>query len=116
MRVNDVDEIAKEALMGLSADGLKVFAVWLAVKNPKGKNVYGAKSTDGGMTWSKNLLVYASPDSTVCECCKPSVAIKGKNIYVMFRNWLKVKRDLYLAKSSNGGKSFENAQKLGVGN
>lgn len=116
MRVNDADEAAKEALMGLSADGLHVFAVWLAVKNPKGQNVYGATSVDGGKTWSKNLLVYASPDSTVCECCKPSVAVKGDNVYVMFRNWLNGNRDLYLNKSNNGGKSFENAQKLGVGN
>ena len=116
IRVNDEDEVAKEALMGLSADGLTVFAVWLAVKKPKGQNVFGAKSGDGGKTWSKNLLVYASPDSTVCECCKPSVAVKGNNIYVMFRNWINGNRDLYVTKSSNGGKSFENAQKLGTGN
>ncbi|MDQ6812582.1 MAG: glycoside hydrolase [Bacteroidota bacterium] len=116
MKVNDVDEVAKEALMGLSADGLNVFAVWLAVKSPKGQNVYGAKSVDGGKTWSKNLLVYASPESTVCECCKPSVAVKGNNVYVMFRNFLNGNRDLYVAKSVNGGKSFEAAEKLGVGN
>lgn len=116
VRVNDVDEVAKEALMGLSADGLNVFAVWLAVKNPKGQNIYGAQSVDGGKTWSKNLLVYASPESTVCECCKPSVAVKGNTVYVMFRNFLSGNRDLYLAKSGNGGRSFENAQKLGVGN
>ena len=35
MKVNDVDEVAKEALMGLSADGPNVFAVWLAAKNPR---------------------------------------------------------------------------------
>lgn len=116
LKVNEVDEVAKEALMSLSADGPNVFAVWLAVKNPKGQNVYGAKSVDGGKTWNKNLLVYTSPESTVCECCKPSVAVKGNDVYVMFRNFLKGNRDLYLAKSSNGGKSFEGAQKLGVGN
>jgi hypothetical protein len=62
------------------------------------------------------LLVYASPESTVCEYCKPSVAVKGNNVYVMFRNFLNGNRDLYVATSSNAGKSFENAQKLGVGN
>lgn len=115
MKVNEVDEAAKEALIGLSADGLNVFAIWLAAKNSKGQNVYGARSFDGGKTWSKNVLVYESPDSSVCECCKPSVAVKGNNVYVMFRNWLNGNRDLYLAKSGNGGKSFENAQKLGIG-
>lgn len=116
MKVNDVDEVAKEALMGLSADGLHVFAVWLAVKSPRGQNVYGAKSVDGGKTWSKNVLVYSSPDSTVCECCKPSVAVKGNTVYVMFRNWLNGNRDLYVATSVNGGQSFANAKKLGAGN
>ena len=79
IKINDVDETAKEALMGLSADGLSAYAVWLGVKNPKGQNVYGAKSVDGGKTWSKNILVYSSPDSTVCECCKPSVASLRKS-------------------------------------
>ena len=115
VKVNDVDEMAKEALIALSADGVNAYAIWLGVKNPKGQNVYGAASVDGGKTWSKNILVYASPDSSVCECCKPSVAVKGNNVYVMFRNWLNGNRDLYLIKSSDGGKSFEQAQKLGKG-
>ena len=115
IKVNDADETAKEGLMGLDADGLNAYAVWLAVKKPKGQNVYGAKSVDGGKTWSKNYLVYASPDHTVCECCKPSVAIKDENVYVMFRNWLNGNRDLFLIKSTSGGRTFGKAQKLGQG-
>lgn len=115
VKVNDENENSKEALMSLSADGSKVFAVWLGVRNPKGQNVIGAWSMDGGKIWSKNLLVYESPDKSVCECCKPSVAVKGNNVYVMFRNWLNGNRDLYLIRSSNGGKSFGLAQKLGNG-
>ncbi len=114
-KVNDADESAKEALMALSADDKNVYAVWLGVKSPKGQNVYGAKSVDGGNTWKKNVIVYASPDSTVCECCKPSVVVKGNNVYVMFRNWLNGNRDLYIAASNNGGNSFKQAQKLGAG-
>lgn len=115
IKVNDVNEVAKEGLMALSADGLNAYAVWLGVKSQKGQNVYGAKSVDGGKTWAKNILVYASPDSTVCECCKPSVAVKENNVYIMFRNWLNGNRDLYLIKSSDGGKSFGGAKKLGKG-
>lgn len=114
-RVNDVNESAKEALMALSADGLNVFAVWLGVKNPKGQNIYGSQSLDGGKTWTKNILVYASPDGTVCECCKPSVAIKGHKVYVMFRNLVYGNRDLYLIESADGGKTFGKANKLGNG-
>ncbi|MEP7376108.1 MAG: hypothetical protein ABI675_22115 [Chitinophagaceae bacterium] len=115
VKINDVDETAKEGLMAMDADGSNTYAVWLGIKKPKGQNVYGAKSVDGGKTWSKNILVYASPDNTVCECCKPSVAIRGEKVYVMFRNWLNGNRDMYLIKSSSGGMSFGKAQKLGNG-
>lgn len=111
-QVNDVDTIAKENLMALSADGQNAFAVWLDLRSGHNQ-VYGAASGDGGKTWSKNILVYSSPDTTVCECCKPSVAMKGSNVSVMFRNWLHGNRDLYLIQSSNGGASFGTAQKLG---
>ena len=68
--VNDVDTVAKENFTALSADGDNVFAVWLDLRDKHNK-IFGAKSNDGGSTWSKNLLIYASPDTTVCECCKP---------------------------------------------
>jgi hypothetical protein len=113
--VNDESESAKEGLMALSGDGVNVFAVWLDSRGNKRNKIYGAKSVDGGKTWSENKMIYASPDTHVCECCKPSVVIKGNNVYVMFRNWLKGSRDLYVIQSSNGGKTFGQAQKLGNG-
>src|SRR6516225_4068431 len=113
-RINDVDTVARENLMALAAENQHAFAVWLDLRN--GHNcIYGSRSTDVGKTWSKNVLIYASPDSTVCECCKPSVQIKGDNVYVMFRNWLKGSRDLYLIQSTDGGSGFGEAQKLGTG-
>jgi hypothetical protein len=115
-KVNDVDTVAKEGLMSLSADGENVFAAWLDLRGNKRNKIYGARSIDGGKTWLKNILVYASPDSSVCECCKPSVVVKGSHVYVMFRNWLQGNRDLYLAESNNGGDTFGQAQKLGTGN
>ena len=114
VRVNDIDTVSKEGLMALSADGLVSFAVWLDLRDKHNK-IFGAKSTDGGKTWSKNIMVYASPDTTVCECCKPSVVVKGDNVYVMFRNWLHGNRDLYLVHSTDAGNTFGQAQKLGNG-
>lgn len=114
-RINDVDTIAKEGLTALTADGENAFVVWLDLRGNRKNKIYGSSSNDGGRTWSKNQMIYTSPDTTVCECCKPSVAMKGKKIYVMFRNWLGGNRDLYLIQSTNSGASFGDAQKLGTG-
>ena len=113
VKVNDIDTVAKENLMALSADGENAFAVWLDLRDKHNK-LYGAKSIDGGKTWNKNILVYASPDPTVCECCKPSVVVKENKVYVMFRNWLNGNRDLYLIQSNDAGASFGQAQKIGM--
>ena len=113
--VNDVDTVAKEGLMALTADGENAFAVWLDLRGNKRNKIYGASSNDGGRNWSKNKMIYTSPDTSVCECCKPSVIMKGNKVYVMFRNWLDGNRDLYLVQSSDGGASFKQAQKLGAG-
>ena len=113
-RVNDVDTIAKENLMSLSADGDLAFAIWQDLRG--GQNaIYGSRSMDGGRTWEKNQLVYASPDGSVCECCKPTVLVKGNDIHILFRNSLNGNRDMYLIESSDGGSSFGQAQKLGSG-
>jgi hypothetical protein len=114
-KVNDVDTTAKENFVALGGDRENAYAVWLDLRGNKRNKIYGAKSTDAGKTWSKNTLVYASPDTTVCECCKPSVVVNGNNVYVMFRNWLQGNRDLYLIQSTDAGNSFGQAQKLGNG-
>lgn len=115
-RVNDVDTADKEGFLGLSSDGVNnLFAIWTDLRNDKHNKIFGARSTDGGKTWNNNILVYASPDGNVCECCKPSVVMKGDNVIVMFRNWLHGNRDLYLIQSSDGGESFGEAIKLGNG-
>jgi BNR repeat-like domain len=113
-KVNDVDTVAKEGLMALKGDGDLLYAVWLDLRDKHNK-IFGARSMDGGQHWSKNIMVYASPDSTICECCKPSVVVKDNAVFVMFRNWLNGNRDLYLIRSNDGGLTYDNAEKLGNG-
>jgi hypothetical protein len=117
VRVNDVEASAREGLhaMAASPDGA-LYCVWLDLRN-KRTEITGAKSLNGGQSWSKNRLIYRSPDGSVCECCHPSVASAGDgSLYVMWRNSLAGNRDMYFATSTDGGTTFSKAAKLGQGN
>lgn len=113
-RVNDVEGAAREGLHGMAGHGNAIFATWLDLRQ-QGTRLYGAASKDGGVTWSANVLVYASPDQHVCECCHPSVRVSGGTLQVMWRNWLGGARDPYMATSTDGGQTFGSAIKLGTG-
>ena len=76
-RVNDVSSSAREGLHALAgATNGDLFCVWLDLRN-KDTQIFGSRSTDSGATWSQNILIYKSPDGSVCECCHPSVAYGG---------------------------------------
>jgi hypothetical protein len=122
--VNDSPTSAREGLQAMAAgDNGMLYSVWLddrSLENgPRRKKLFGASSRDGGRTWSKNTLIYRSPegpDAKICECCHPSVVIDSHGrIYVMWRNNLAGARDMYLAYSEDGGAKFSQAQKLGEG-
>lgn len=113
-RVNDVSASAREGLHTMAYGAGTLFSAWLDLRE-KGTRIYGAISKDGGKTWSPNQLVYSSPSGTVCECCHPTAIVDGSGrISVMFRNSSEGARDMYLA-SSQDGKTFAPAEKLGHG-
>lgn len=112
--VNSVDGSAPEGLMSIAADESNNFyAVWLDLRKDKMNNICFASLKNS--KWSTNKFVYKSPDEHVCECCKPSITVKGKTVAIMFRNWLRGSRDLYFITSKDGGQNFSDAQKLGNG-
>jgi len=113
--VNDVPKAAREGLHAMVAapNGL-LYSAWLDDRADH-KQLFGAYSSDNGATWSKNVRIYDIPTG-ICACCHPSLAF-GPNgeLEVMFRNALDGSRDMYLASSSDGGKTFHPAEKLGAG-
>lgn len=114
--INDQRGSASEGLHAMSAGPKgELVCVWLDHRHKKSE-VFSSTSTDGGKTWTKNVLAYRSPDGDVCPCCHPSVvyAPDGK-IHIVWRNALGGSRDMYHAVSSDSGKSFAKAQKLGAG-
>jgi hypothetical protein len=112
--INDVPGSAREGLhaMAANAAGLVVVA-WLDLRD-KGTRIYAAISRDHGATWVPDVLVYASPSGSVCECCHPSIAIDAQGtVAVMFRNSVDGNRDMYVARSGSDGR-FASAAKVGT--
>jgi hypothetical protein len=119
--INDVPGAPREGLhaMAASPDG-HLFATWLDLRNftpgKPGTELWGAYSSDAGATWSKNVLVYKSPSGTICQCCHPSAMFSSDGtLEVMWRNEVKGNRDMFLTRSKDGGRTFGEASKLGVG-
>lgn len=112
--INDVEASTPEGLMALAADNADHFyATWLDIRGDKKNKIYYAESTDSGKAWGANRLVYKGQEGTVCECCRPSIAITGAEVYIMFRNKLDGSRDLYLTQAKTGGGAFSVPIKLG---
>ncbi|ULQ52758.1 hypothetical protein [Flavihumibacter fluvii] len=115
-RINDADGSAPEGLMALEADVQDNFyAVWLDIRVAKNNQIFFSSLPAKSGKWTPNRMIYQSPDGHVCECCKPSIAVRGPLVVLMYRNWLNGSRDIYLIRSDNGGKTFGKAQKLGKG-
>ncbi len=116
VRVNAVEGSAREGLHGLAAgpDGA-MCCVWLDLRNGR-TEIMAATSADGGATWTRDALVYRSPEKSVCECCHPAVAYDGRgDVWVQWRNSLSGNRDMFVARSRDGGRTFGEASKLGRG-
>lgn len=115
-RINAEVGSAREGLHGMAAGpGGAVFCTWLDLRAGR-TELYGARSPDGGATWNRDGLVYRSPDGNICECCHPSTTFgRDGTLHVMWRNQLEGARDLYLTSSSDAGKTFRPAEKLGRG-
>lgn len=114
--VNDMPKAAREGLHAMAADGEgHVATAWLDARGAKGKRLYGAFSSDAGKTWSRNMILYESPDGTICECCDPSLAVSGRGEFVvMWRNKLNGSRDLYTMRLKDG-KAAGSATRQGEG-
>lgn len=113
--INDEARSAGEGLHSMAASSKgELTCVWLDHRN-KQSEVFASTSTDGGKTWSKNVMAYQSPDGSVCPCCHPSVTYSpdGK-IHLLWRNDLGGNRDMYHAASIDKGQTFTKAQKLGT--
>jgi hypothetical protein len=114
--VNDRPTAAREGLQAMAADAEGHAAmVWLDDRDAPGKKLWGAFSNDAGATWSKNVMLYASPEKSICECCHPSLLALGHGEFAaMWRNAVGGSRDFYMMRLRDG-KPITAAAKQGQG-
>ncbi len=105
--VNDVRGAAREGLHAMATDpNGNLFAVWLD-QRAKGTQLYGARSANGGETWSPNVRIYSAPDGSSA----PSIAIAGDGTISVMACDL---TNMYVT-SSHDGLHFDAARKIGQG-
>jgi len=114
-QLNGTATSAREGLHALAGDGRgRIAAVWLDLRTGM-MSLWGKFSQDGGLHWTGDQLIYASPEGPICQCCAPSVAFAPDGrIGIMWRNLLQGARDLYVTETKDG-KRFTPATKLGQG-
>jgi|GEM_PF-2071640 len=90
---------------GLAVQGLTLHLVWSQDEGGATEfEVYYAKSTDGGRTWTSPLRIN---DVTNNRQFRPSIAVFGSNqVYVVWQDARGSSYDIYFAKSNDGGASF----------
>ena len=113
-----VTDKAKPSFSGFStmkvAPNGDIYVVWLDGRDqaePKGTfAVYLAKSSDKGLTFSPNVRVSLS----ACPCCRPTIVFGDKGeVYVAWRKVFPGDiRDMVLATSTDGGKTFSTPIKM----
>jgi len=112
--INDQAASAREGLHAMIANEKRADCVWLDLRN-KRTELWLSTSTDNGTTWSKNKLVYQSPEKSICECCHPSLCYDASGkLVIMWRNSIDGKRDMYLTTQQGDG-TIAPAIKLGAG-
>ena len=101
-----------------------LYASWLDFREPSipgispHGHIYFTKSTDHGTTWSKNIKADNMPGGIggTCECCAQHIAVSPTgNIYIGFRSNIQELRNIYLARSTDKGETFELSLKIADG-
>ena len=95
-----------------------VYVAWLDERDkadPEGSSsVYFSRSTDHGVTFSRNLRIAGS----ACACCRPQIYVgPSADIYLAWRQIFEGDvRDMVLAHSNDGGKTFSQPVRVAVDN
>jgi hypothetical protein len=117
---NDQSEMLRDGIgashsfgtMGQAPDG-SILALWLDARDMKGPQdgalVYAAMSHDDGENFSEEYLVLKGD---ACPCCQMTAAFSEDSVLLGYRHIYADGRDSAVARSENGGRTFEARARL----
>jgi len=98
--------------MGQAPDG-SILAFWLDARDMEGPQdgalVYATVSRDDGESFSEEYLVMKGD---ACPCCQMTAAFGADSVLLGYRHIYADGRDSAVARSENGGRSFESRARL----
>jgi len=106
VRIDDTGASATvQGLVSLAVDPLDVlYAVWQDAREGD-FDIYFAKSTDGGRTFSRNVRVDDGPRGTLQLSPRVAIGAAG-TVYAVWHDERNLDTDIYFTYSTDGGKTF----------
>ena len=85
----------------IAANGNKIHIVWRDMRSGFNE-VYYKRTTDNGLSWSNDYKI----NDAQSECFGPSVAVSGRNVYIVWSDSRNAAEDIYYIKSTNWGNTW----------
>jgi hypothetical protein len=89
----------------ISSDGDNVYVVWQVI-TPGNSDVFFARSTDGGLTFSEPPLENISENPGFSS--QPQISVEGNNVYVIWED----NNAIFFSFSQNGGQTFSDPDNI----
>ncbi|MEZ4252397.1 MAG: sialidase family protein [Polyangiales bacterium] len=116
-KINAAGETATRDSFGvdLAVSGNNVYVVFEAFETTRRRQVYFARSTDNGATWS--TVSQLSPDTATADyvAATPRIAASGTRVHVVWRDNRNGGADLYVRTSRNSGSTFGSEIRVDTG-
>jgi hypothetical protein len=105
--INQGIDRAFNPVLAMDAQG-RLYVIW-RTRHHLEINIYFARSTDGGRTWSNSVRI----NSEVKQAFNPSLAVDTQGyLYVAWENQSVVGTDIYLAYSADGGQTWSKEKRM----
>ena len=116
LMISQDDDTLWGFLPHLALDGSgNIYVAYTVVNdNTSNKDIFFTKSTDEGLSFSTPIIVNDSIEVAAQRNCAITVDSAGQNVYIVWEDWRNPQyhKDIYLARSTDGGLSFLSAVRV----